>query len=166
VTEVFQAVASFTFFHSCPISLGLGSVIEPGNWGRIIDLYTLGDAGPSGTIFVAYRETVLESYRRERCLAKPSRLKGLFGCPDEQTIRAYHAAHTPRNVIYEVETIEDGPTHHQGDYMLAVFPPQMHPQMQYVREFPLRAAEYWSDTHPKLHPEILVGCAVRVRRRL
>ena len=151
------------FFHCCQIPLAPGAVIEPGTWGRIINLNHFGD---TGSMFTAYRETVLESYRREHCPQKPSRLDGLFGCPDEASMRIYHSAHAPRNLIYEVETVEDEPAVHQGDYMMALFPQPTPPAMQYFREFPLRAADYWSDNGPKPFPEVIAGCAVRVLRRL
>jgi hypothetical protein len=60
-----------TFFHLAGIQLAPGSIIEPGNWGRII-LAT----GPQHPEY--QREFALENARLAKCPHKPSRLKAAF----------------------------------------------------------------------------------------
>lgn len=56
-----------TFFHIAPMLLGAGSVILPGNWGRVLKLYTNAND-------VFYREHILETIRANEYPDKPSRL--------------------------------------------------------------------------------------------
>lgn len=58
-----------TLYHVSPILLGVGSIIEKGNWGRIIKKYTDKNANS-----VLFREIILEMIRSEHYPDKPSRL--------------------------------------------------------------------------------------------
>jgi hypothetical protein len=69
-------------YHSSPVLLGQGSIILPGNYGRIIR--SVGATHPYWD-----RENTLESVRRARYDAKPSRLDATFSCPSKDTAVFY-----------------------------------------------------------------------------
>jgi hypothetical protein len=149
--------ASPTYFHCAPVPLGNDSIIEPGNWGRIIRLYTPNDAG---TYNIAYRESVLETYRQLHCPEKPSRLDCIFTCPTIDGARMYRQKWGKLNFIYEVAPVRKCRTH-VGDYELALF--QI--DVPYFDNFPQRVARYWSD-ELKEFPEALLAGPVKILRRI
>jgi len=59
-----------TYYHCAPIALSAGSIIQPGNWGRIIRQYLSSDGG---TFAVGFRERILEDIRAMHYPEKPSR---------------------------------------------------------------------------------------------
>lgn len=59
------------YYHFCPTLLSPGSIIEPGNFGRIIR--DVGDRHP-----LYQRETLYEEIRQRDFPGKPSRLKSIF----------------------------------------------------------------------------------------
>ena len=98
-------------YHCAPIPLGAGSIICPGNWGRIkrrceVDGVKLA------------RESILEDIRRREFGTKPSRLDGAFVCPTLLAIEQYRTKYSPVGIIYRVELLEPGALSHSGDYEL------------------------------------------------
>jgi hypothetical protein len=146
-----------TYFHCAPLPLLADSVVEPGNWGRIIRMYTPNDGA---TFAVAYRESLLEHFRQRHCPNKPSRLNCVFACPSVEIAQAYKAKWGRLNFIYEVEQITPAGVH-LGDYELALF----QSDVPYFDNFPDRAALYWSDD-PKQNPEVLLPGPVRILQRV
>lgn len=59
------------YFHLCATSLAPGSIIEPGNFGRIVGLF-----GFKHQLF--NREATLEEVRQQVAPAAPSRMKSVF----------------------------------------------------------------------------------------
>lgn len=100
-------------FHVAPIPLGVGSVIEPGNFGRLM---TLNDAGS----FAAHREAVFECIRAKNFIDKPSRLESIFCCLDEESIREYRTRFAPLGICYEVELIDLGKPVHIAPISLVI----------------------------------------------
>ncbi|WP_454914161.1 DUF2441 domain-containing protein [Variovorax gossypii] len=112
--------------------LGQGSVIQPGNWGRVIALHT--NATP-----VIYRETILESVRRASFPTKPSRLTSFFALESLPEAMRYRNQHAATNLIYEVAVECDPASVHRGSYdNTQDFRP---PIMQNMQMF---AEQYWS----------------------
>ena len=70
------------FFHLSGGCLGVGSIVEPGNWGRV--LRALGWNHPA-----AFREMALESARLFRFAQCPSRLDSGFGFVSLDDARAF-----------------------------------------------------------------------------
>jgi hypothetical protein len=103
------------FYHSSPVLLEIGSVILPGNYGRII--YARGKTHPLWD-----RERTLEQVRKQRYSAKPSRLTSTFSCTSLDTARFYakspalkgEAALYP--VLYEVEKVDQAAIEHRADF--------------------------------------------------
>jgi hypothetical protein len=102
-------------FHSSPTLLGAGSIIMPGNYGRIIR--TVGKAHP-----LWEREKVLEEVRKQRYSKKPSRLASTFCCTSLDTARFYLRAPVLKGeqgmlpVLYEVEKVEPDAPEHRADF--------------------------------------------------
>jgi hypothetical protein len=68
------------YFYCCSLPLEAGSVIRPGNWGRILRTYT---PQSSRDAWLLARELVWELVRLQRFPAKPSRFEGIFLCFSE-----------------------------------------------------------------------------------
>ena len=90
-----------TYFHFAPILLGEGSIIEPGNFGRVIRLR--GAAHP-----LYRREMAYEQMREAAFPLLPSRLDCLFCFPtlQEAELCRGHIKGYGESVLYEVESIE------------------------------------------------------------
>ena len=124
-------------YHFSPILLGIGSIIDKGNWGRIIKKYTDKNANS-----VLFREIILEMIRSEYYPDKPSRLDCIFLLPDIQSAWRYRNLVANWNVIYEVE-INTALKTHLGDYQKVL--PVNQPLFQNTPEF---AHNYWTkDPH-------------------
>jgi hypothetical protein len=104
-------------YHSAPILLGNGSIILPGNYGRIVNAV--------GKNHVLWRsEMELEAARKQRFSEKPSRLTSAFACTSIDTARFY--MHVPAfqgrlafsPVLYEVEKAEPDAPEHRTDFNL------------------------------------------------
>ena len=86
--------------------LDVGSVILPGNWGRL-EKASLGAGSP-----IIFREYVLESLRAKEFPDKPSRMQATYSCPDIQSMVMFMQANCPTSLCYEVEIIDrEAPAH-------------------------------------------------------
>lgn len=94
------------YYHACPITLDEGSVILPGNWGRL-EKTKIGAGDP-----IIFREFVLESIRKQEFKDKPSRMEATFSCPDIKSTIMYMQAHCPESLCYEVEIVNPGSPSH------------------------------------------------------
>lgn len=99
------------FYHCAPLPLGPGSVICPGNWGRIKRRFE------SNPLAIA-REAIIEDVRRREFGAKPSRLDSAFACPTLAAAEQYRAKHAPTGLIYRIELLNINAPSHVGDYEL------------------------------------------------
>lgn len=148
-----------TFFHGAPLMLAPGSIIEPGNWGRIIRTYLPNEPITFG---VAFREATLERERISVAPQRPSRLDCVFACPTEAELRSFiHGSGRFRDVLYEVEPVGTAPLHY-GDHNLPTLPPDA----PYFDAFATRARLYWTAPSPSQNVEVLIGGPVRVLRKL
>jgi hypothetical protein len=98
-------------FHLNSTVLGEGSVIQPGNWGRIIRTY--------GWIHNrAIFETAMEYVRLTAFSHLPSRLDCAFFFDSLSEAQGYRNSDQSRQmmVIYEVEVIDKAATQHRTDY--------------------------------------------------
>lgn len=145
------------YFHCALLPLAPGSIICPGNWGRIIRLYRAND---QGTYQIAFRERVLEDVRQTHFPDKPSRLAScfvLFTFTDAQFFRDNLQR---LSIIYEVEPVLDPHiTPHEGDYSLvgAVG------AACYFDEQKKLAMSYWG-TPPQQRRELLLPVPIRILR--
>lgn len=102
-------------FHSSPILLAEGSIILPGNYGRIIR--QTGKSHPHW-----HRERELEEVRKRKFSDKPSRLGSAFACTSLETARFYmqvpalQGAVAMQPVLYEVEKVVPDAPEHRTDF--------------------------------------------------
>jgi hypothetical protein len=143
-----------TYFHCCPVTLTPGSVIQPGNWGRILELYE----PVNGQINLnAVNEGLLEWARQALAPTKPSRLKCLFALPSLQEAIDFRNKHQRSSVIHEVRPTEKNPKRHDGDYEIAITPYRGR-YFQPMLDFP---RTYWTQP-PAANHEILFECSIEV----
>ena len=148
-----------SYFHFSPILLAPGSVIEPGNFGRIIRL--------QGVAHPLYRREMGYEFLRRRLFPNcPSRLDCLFCFPTQQEAELCreHIRGYAESVLYEVENAEVAP--HIADMNNA------------VQHFALPAFDdnvityYWRgwqrspDPQAVILHEVLLQSSVTVRRRI
>ena len=102
-------------YHSSPSLLAPGSIVLPGNYGRIIKM--LGKTHP-----LWKRERVFEEVRKQRYSAKPSRLTSSFCCTNLDTAYFYMRSPSLKGetalypVLYEVEKVDHGAVEHRADF--------------------------------------------------
>lgn len=120
------------FFHVAPILLSPGSVILPGNWGRILRVYLQAND-------ILFREYVLEGIRKSKYPEKPSRLNAVFLLETFEEAFWYKNNLASTSLVYEVEAETVGVITHCGNYT------RVGPINQLILDaVPRYAEEYWS----------------------
>jgi hypothetical protein len=149
------------YFHCSSSLLSPGSIIEPGNWGRIIK-----NSGWDHNC--SFREVVLEHIRINEFSAKPSRLLSIFLLGDQTEARFYAASDGRQSTMlaYEVELLDPAAPTHSADWRHVA--PEGELNLDWARA-------YWRGAHfPRLVEgewdvecrEIICASAARVLRRL
>ena len=107
-----------TFFHLSLALLSPGSIIENGNFGRMLNRYL-----PNGRFDLAllYREEVFELVRRRDYSDKPSRFKSIFLLKNMKEALQYMEYNAPDHNMYEVEIVDTSKPLHEGPWT-PVFP--------------------------------------------
>ena len=98
-----------SYYHIAPILLEPGSIIIPGNYGRIINL--IGISHP-----LYSREMLLEYVRVKNFSHKPSRFTSCFLCLDLDEAKFYHHLQNATSLLYEVAIINTSANFHIGCY--------------------------------------------------
>lgn len=147
-------MTDITYFHCAPMKLAPGSIIEPGNWGRVMHLYNW---NPNNFALNIWREALLEQARQIHAPQKPSRLTSAFAIPSLAEATAYRDRHATTNLIYQVEPIAENPPTHEGDYEVAIF----HFSGRYFQQLFDFGRQYWT-VAPQANREVLFGCPLRV----
>ncbi|HHS8321899.1 TPA: hypothetical protein ACTUO9_002016 [Legionella anisa] len=96
-----------TYYHVAQLLLEPGSIILPGNFGRIINLM-----GINHTLYS--REMLLEYVRVKDFNDKPSRLSSCFVLSNIEDAKFYLQYNAPTSVIYEVTVIDKAAKYHIG----------------------------------------------------
>ena len=105
------------YFYCSPEPLDVGSVVDPGDWRRILRTYNHQIFSEAWTVLVG--ELVYEIVRRELFPTKPSRFHCLFLCTSEDGLLDFRAASgRPRDIGYEVELVNPQAQSHLGDWTL------------------------------------------------
>lgn len=97
-----------TYYHVCPTLLDKGSIILPGNFGRIIR-----DMGIEHPLWS--RENILEFFRKENFPDKPSRLNATFVFETKEATEFFKTHNCPNGVIYKVAPTNPKAKRHEGD---------------------------------------------------
>jgi hypothetical protein len=146
------------YFYCYSLPLEVGSVIRPGNWGRILRTYT---PQSSPNHWLLTREVAYELVRVRSFSAKPSRLECVFVCLSENDLDEFRAT-TNRGLDlgYEVELVDPQAPSHLGDWTL--------PNMQNTDNLPMfenRAKLYWQGNNI-VKPELITLSPIRITRVL
>jgi hypothetical protein len=155
------AMTQMPFVHVSSVSLAPGSIIQPGNWGRIIERYEspIQNAPTFGNMNVVSRELVFEMVRRESFPTKPSRMEAAFCCLDEAHMQEYRKRVDPHgfHVVYRVELVEPSKATHiapleMSDFIVGA---------RFLSETRNRAAIYWAG-HPGGIQEVVTLSPLRI----
>lgn len=143
-----------TYFHCAPIPLAPGSIICPGNWGRLVRLY---QGTETGTFNTAFRERVLEDIRGQEFPEKPSRLSSCFVLPTLDEAKNFRNKSQRLGIIYEVEPIKVPTRSHTANHLFVPTSPYYFDNMKDI------ARNYWSGKYQD-HPEIVIPVPIRILR--
>lgn len=146
------------YFYCCSLPLGPGSIVNPGNWGRIIKTYTP-QTSPNAWLFI--RELIFEEVRREFFPQKPSRFCSIFLCQDLEGIQEFKkVSNRVLDIIYEVEVLEEQLQAHTGDWTL--FSIQNNDT---YATFSDRAKLYWSGENIT-KPEFVTVSSIKIIKKV
>lgn len=151
-----------TYFHLAPNHLAAGSVIEPGNWGRIVRDHTV--AADEAVLGRLYRELAFEHARKHMMPAAPSRLNCIFLFQTEQCARSFQDNQRNwRGVLHEVEPVDiEAPSHLTSWALFDSVGPNS-PATLLSLDAKIRS--YWTET-PSSGIEVLWGGSVRILRTI
>jgi hypothetical protein len=144
-------------YHCSPIWLEPGSVIRPGNYGRII--WLLGPNHPHWR-----REQALEQIRAAEFPDKPSRLTSAYTCLGLDATRLFASVQMPSGVIYEVEMVDPQATTHVSNFNCVQPIPGVIENMDDVARLYWRSAANFNVQgyeHVRCD-EMLVDCGLRI----
>lgn len=144
-----------TFFHVCTLILEPGSIIKPGNFGRVIQLYRQRDLNILPT-----RELCFEIVRLKQYPDKPSRLSCLFLSPTLEHAVRYVRNHCFSSLIYEVEIIDPNVRIFHGEMSLlaAGMPDESTPVIPHLMGL---ASVYWRGIS-EITEQYLVESAIKI----
>lgn len=136
------------------LSLAPGSVVQPGNWGRIIERYETPSSSRQtfGSLNLIARELVFENLRLEVYPDKPSRLRAAFCCPSLADMQQYRPKTDPFGfqIVYEVQLVDPAQPTHNAPLEMIDFAENTY----FLMETRARAHRYWSG-HPDGPREIV-----------
>ena len=146
------------YFLACSYPLAPGSVVNPGNWGRIIRKYR---TDGFGSPWILFREEIFEHVRQSQFPTKPSRLEGIFLCETkDHLVQFLQEAHRPLDLIYEVELIDEAAAIHRGCLMHLDIS-----LIENMNSFSIKASAYWGGANIQ-KPEILTISSARIIAQL
>lgn len=145
-----------TYYHSAPLVLQEGSIIEAGNWGRILNCYR---TDGNGNAWLLARELAFEAIRSSEFSDSPSRLSSCFVFEKFKDANQYQREFSRWNTIYEVELLNsDAPTH-RGGFNLVQFPDGNTEFLPVVVDW---ARKYWRGEEVQV-PEIVTNSPLRIK---
>jgi len=146
------------YYFACSYPLEVGSVVLPGNWGRIISMY---NTNGFGNAWVQYREDVFEKVRRKKFPDKPDRLESIFLCETKDDLSGFIAANNRGlDILYEVELLDNNKPIHKGCLQYLDFN-----QQENYASFESKAIEYWKAENVQ-SGEIVTTSRVRITASL
>jgi hypothetical protein len=145
------------FYYACSYPLEVGSVIKPGNWSRILKLYTPSQGNP----WVILREKIFEDIRLAEFSTKPSRWESLFLCESEEGIREFVITNNRvMDLLYEVELVDFHAPRHKGCLIIQ----GIHQNDNYL-SIEQKAYQYWRSENIQ-KSELVTSSPIRILRLL
>lgn len=152
-----QEIKLNKYYFCCSLTLEVGSVVNPGNWGRMMMNYTPASSSP----WVLVRELAYEKVREEEFPDKPSRLECIYLCNTEQELRTFMDQNGRIfDIGYEVELVDAALPSHIG----CLENPNIGDHDNYP-QFKNRAKEYWHGGNV-ITPEFITLSPIKVVRKL
>lgn len=146
------------YYYCYSLPLEVGSVIRPGNWGRILRTYT---PQSSPNHWLLTRELAYELVRVRQFPQKPSRFDCIYVCLSEADLGEFRATSNRHiDLSYEVELVDPQAPKHLGDWTL--------PNMQNTDNLPVfesRATRYWQG-NDIVKQELITLSPLRITRVL
>lgn len=131
-----------------------GTIINPGNWGRILKKYDFTGNGSNSKIS---REFIFESVRLRDYSHLPSRLECIFLLDDLQKAKEFQRERV-MDIIYEVSVLDETADIFEADMGLTNFPINS----LSVEGWILLAESYWSGMMPQGLKELLVLSKIQI----
>ncbi|QGZ56699.1 hypothetical protein [Paraburkholderia acidiphila] len=152
-----------SYFHLCSVQLSPGSVIEPGNWGRIIELYP-----QDNNVSNAWRtavEQVFEATRLQLTPDAPSRLTSAFAFLSQADAERQRPQMGWLNMLYEVELVDPDAVQHIGvfDLLTAAY---VIDGTRFLPKARGLATQYWSGSAADGTKELVTASPLRIVRRI
>lgn len=108
-----------SFYYFCSYPLGIGSIIQKGNWGRIMSLNQI---NPNSSLYLL-REIIFERIRLEEYPERPSRLKSIMVCSNLESAKEFKKeAGRQFDILYEVEPLNISSNSFDADWSLITSP--------------------------------------------
>jgi hypothetical protein len=153
-------------FHLAMTRLGPGSIIQPGNMGRLTHRYMRPGANMNGygDLWILAREVIFEHVRERNFANKPSRLNSSFICPDQDSLDLCRRIMDSLLLLvaHEVEVVDPNAAQHLGAVRwldLAA------PGQPFLDTTHMSAQQYWSGD-PNGPMEIVTDSPMRVLKCL
>lgn len=142
------------YYFGCSYPLEAGSVVLPGNWGRIVGMY---NTSGFGNAWIQFREDVFEKIRQDEYPQKPSRLKSIFLCESQESLQKFlQITGRGLDLMYVVTLLDADEPLHRGCLSLLDFQ-----QREDLDSFTAKARNYWTAASV-LRPEIATTSRVRI----
>ena len=146
------------YYFLCSYPLAPDSIIQPGNWGRIMNSYNL--ANPN-IYWLPLRELMFENIRLKEFPAKPSRFSSAFLCESVEDAKAFRQASSRFfDLLYEVSLVNPELPNHRG--CLSLFDNANQGNMIDLEN---RARYYWAGTNIQ-KPELISISPIRILRNI
>jgi hypothetical protein len=150
-------------YHLAPLRLGAGSIIEPGNFGRLLGRYMPSEKRAFGNAWMLARELIFEQARPRQL---PSRLSSCFALPTLRDMECYRKFVDPnfQQVLHEVAIVDESQAQHRGARSFV----SMQDDVVFLATTQAKAAKYWSGDpgDPAEGYELLTNSSLRVLKAL
>jgi hypothetical protein len=151
-----QATPPTNYFFLCSYPLRVGSIVGPGNWGRMIRKYQA-----QVHSWPLTRELLFEMVRLREFPNKPSRLDSVFLCETAADASQFIAnSNRPWDLMFRVHLVDSAAGLHRG--CLSLLDPI---QGENINGLSDRARQYWQGSNIQ-SPEVVTYSAVRVEEVL
>jgi hypothetical protein len=141
------------YYYLCSYPLGSGSVIEPGNWWRILRRHPLNTCNPR----VLIQELAFERVRAAEFPEKPTRAKANFLCETREDIKAFQGrSRRSFDIIYEVGLCDPSAPIHRG--CLRCLDLEENATLDSLEQ---KARQYWSGDAIE-RPEVLTSSRIQI----